>query len=186
MHWELGCNRSRRTHIEPQRTFRFSWSASIVPPRERTASPGPWKKWARPSATSFQIPNSSNSARRRLKPVSRHVPFQEANAIVVILDAERLRFVDMEATGPRIETVEGSVIRISGKDDISLPHVARLCAEICRRAPAANQKWLIVSRGYGFGAETPACLAGLENLAISEVQNEGHDIKGSRTTTFSS
>lgn len=102
-------------------------------------------------------------------------PFGDPDAIVAILDTERLRFVDLEPGGPKIESVEGSVIRISEKDDLSLRHVARLCAQICERAPASRQKWLIVSRGFGFGNNIPPNLAALPNLDINELQDEGHD-----------
>ncbi|HPN99538.1 MAG TPA: hypothetical protein PK879_02410 [Opitutaceae bacterium] len=101
-------------------------------------------------------------------------PFAEPDAIVAILDVERLRFAGIEPSGPIIESVDGSLIRVSEKDSLRLPHVTKLCAEICVSALGAGQKWLIVSRGYGFGGEIPCTLTDKQNLQICQLTEEPH------------
>lgn len=105
----------------------------------------------------------------------RSLPFVRGGATVALMDAERLRFSDLERQGPEIVTVDNTVLRLSERDDLALPHIERLCAEICRAAGAAEQKFLIVCRGYGFGRDVPEALKQIPNLDICQVTGERED-----------
>lgn len=99
-------------------------------------------------------------------------PFGNPNAVIAILDVERLRFPGLESNGPMVTSADGTTIRLSERDDLSLPHIEKLCIEICQRAPVAGQKWLILSRGYGFDSDYPSAFDAFGNLTYYQLEDD--------------
>lgn len=100
------------------------------------------------------------------------LPLDIPDAVIALVDAERWLFAGVKSTGPQVQMPDGSTIHVSDKDGVSLPHVERLCAKICEAAPTTRQRWLLVSRGFGFGRDVPATLSGLGNLDIMQLSDD--------------
>ena len=100
------------------------------------------------------------------------LPVAEKNAIVALLDLERFRFGELRPSGTPVETVDGTTVQHSEKDDLNLPHVAQLCRTVCVAALQSGQKWLLLARGFGFGDNVPSDLLTMQNLSVGQISDD--------------